>query len=177
MHSCSHWPRGENPQPDLPPPPHLVSYTRALLVSQDRRNLFVIPCPEPTVLKSLIARNKTNLSGFLGVSIIVCILSLWAKAGLNHTMYQISAVYGHRLWQVWQRLLLFFITIGTELPCLHGMDHPLYNLPIVTKDYPYKHKLRRLKVLGNCRVCPSDGEFLSSHLTVFPSSRHQSPCF
>jgi hypothetical protein len=31
----------ENPQ--LPPPPHLGSLTRALLVSQDRRHLFVTP--------------------------------------------------------------------------------------------------------------------------------------
>ncbi len=28
----------------LPPPPHLNSYARALLVSQDRRHLFVTPC-------------------------------------------------------------------------------------------------------------------------------------
>ncbi len=32
----------ETPQP--PPPLHLGSYTRALLVSQDRRHLFVTPC-------------------------------------------------------------------------------------------------------------------------------------
>jgi hypothetical protein len=30
--------------PQSTPPPHLVSYTRALLVSQDRRHLFVTPC-------------------------------------------------------------------------------------------------------------------------------------
>jgi hypothetical protein len=29
--------------PATPPPPHLGSYTRALLVSQDRRHLFVTP--------------------------------------------------------------------------------------------------------------------------------------
>jgi hypothetical protein len=28
-------------------PPHLVSYTRVLLVSQDRRDLFVTPCCNP----------------------------------------------------------------------------------------------------------------------------------
>ncbi len=32
--------------PATPPlPPHLGSYTRALLVSQDRRHLFLTPCP------------------------------------------------------------------------------------------------------------------------------------
>ncbi len=36
-HSCTHWPRHRNP---LPHPPHLGSYTRALLVSQNRRHLF-----------------------------------------------------------------------------------------------------------------------------------------
>ncbi len=40
MHSCTHWLRPRN----YPPPPHLGSYTRALLVSQDRRHLFVTPC-------------------------------------------------------------------------------------------------------------------------------------
>ncbi len=38
VHSCTHWERPHNP-----PPPHMGSYTRALLVSQDRRHLFVIP--------------------------------------------------------------------------------------------------------------------------------------
>jgi hypothetical protein len=33
----------ETPQPP-PLPPHLGSYTRSLLVSQDRRHLFVTPC-------------------------------------------------------------------------------------------------------------------------------------
>ncbi len=38
VHSCTHWLR-----PRTPPPPHLGSYTRALLVSLDRRHLFVTP--------------------------------------------------------------------------------------------------------------------------------------
>jgi hypothetical protein len=41
-HSCTHWPRPHKPLPQYPFP-HLVSYTRALLVSQDRRHLFVTP--------------------------------------------------------------------------------------------------------------------------------------
>ncbi len=40
VHSCTHWLRPRNP----PPAPHLGLYTRALLVSQDRRHLFVTPC-------------------------------------------------------------------------------------------------------------------------------------
>ncbi len=38
VHSCTHWLRPRNP-----PPPAFGLYTRALLVSQDRRHLFVIP--------------------------------------------------------------------------------------------------------------------------------------
>jgi hypothetical protein len=41
VYSCTHWLR-----PSIPPPPiptHLGSYTRALLVSQGRRRLFVTP--------------------------------------------------------------------------------------------------------------------------------------
>ncbi len=38
VHSCTHWLRPRNPLPSL-----LGSYTRALLVSQDRRHLFVAP--------------------------------------------------------------------------------------------------------------------------------------
>jgi hypothetical protein len=37
----THWLRPRNPPPS---PPHLGSYTRALLVSQGRRNLFVTSC-------------------------------------------------------------------------------------------------------------------------------------
>jgi len=39
MHSCTHWLRPRN----FPLPSHLDSYPRALLVSQDRRHLFVTP--------------------------------------------------------------------------------------------------------------------------------------
>jgi hypothetical protein len=46
VHSCTHWLRPRNP-----PPPHLGSYTRALLVSQDRRHLFVTPCMLRTVFE------------------------------------------------------------------------------------------------------------------------------
>ncbi len=42
MHNCTHF--AETPQ--LPPfPPHLGSYTGALLVSKDKRHLFVTPLP------------------------------------------------------------------------------------------------------------------------------------
>ncbi len=39
VNSCTHWPRLHPP----PISPHLGSYTRALLVSQDKRHLFVTP--------------------------------------------------------------------------------------------------------------------------------------
>ncbi len=43
VHSYTHRLRPRNPLP----PPHLGSYTRALLVSQDRRHLFMTPEPSP----------------------------------------------------------------------------------------------------------------------------------
>jgi hypothetical protein len=42
--------------PQLPLPPHLGSYTRALLVSQDRRHLFVTPCLQMTTLCHLFSQ-------------------------------------------------------------------------------------------------------------------------
>jgi hypothetical protein len=42
VHIFTHWLRPRNPLP--PSPPHLDSYTRALLVSQDRQHLFMTPC-------------------------------------------------------------------------------------------------------------------------------------
>jgi hypothetical protein len=47
VHSCPHWLRLHSPPPPIPP--HLGSYTRALLVSQDRRHLFVTPLWSPKV--------------------------------------------------------------------------------------------------------------------------------
>ncbi len=44
VHSCSRWLRPCNLSPPLSRLPHLCSYARALLVSQDRRHLFVTPC-------------------------------------------------------------------------------------------------------------------------------------
>jgi hypothetical protein len=48
VHSCIHWLRPRNP-----PPPHLGSYTRALLVCQD--GLHTFPC-DPLVLGNYICR-------------------------------------------------------------------------------------------------------------------------
>ncbi len=50
MHNCTHWLRPRN-SPASPPP--LGSYTSALLVSQDRRHLFVSPCPSKSILLHL----------------------------------------------------------------------------------------------------------------------------
>ncbi len=53
VHSCIHWLRPRNPSPT-----HLGSYTRALLVSQDRRYLFVTPwlqLSKPTGAKPALA--------------------------------------------------------------------------------------------------------------------------
>jgi hypothetical protein len=46
VHCAQLYSLAETPQPAPPPiPPHLGSYTRALLFSQDRRHLVVTPCP------------------------------------------------------------------------------------------------------------------------------------
>ncbi len=49
MYSCTHWLKPRNP----PPPPSLGSYTRALLVNQERRHLFVTPWVEPIEMKDI----------------------------------------------------------------------------------------------------------------------------
>jgi hypothetical protein len=43
VHSCGHWLRPRPATPPPPPPLHLGPYTRALLVSQYKRYLFVTP--------------------------------------------------------------------------------------------------------------------------------------
>jgi hypothetical protein len=58
VYSCIHWLRPRKSQPPPPNPPHLGSYTRALLVSQDRRHLFVTPWFDWTVTYVLWKRNK-----------------------------------------------------------------------------------------------------------------------
>jgi hypothetical protein len=44
VHSCTHWLRPCNPPYPSSSTPHWDSYKRALLVSKDRRHLFVTPC-------------------------------------------------------------------------------------------------------------------------------------
>jgi hypothetical protein len=45
--------------PATPSPPHLGLYTRALLVSQDRRHLFVTPCIDITAGHAQSASDST----------------------------------------------------------------------------------------------------------------------
>ncbi len=52
--------------PQLPIPPHLGSYTRVLLVSQNRRHLFVTPCV-PLSDDSYLAGRFFNLLSILTV--------------------------------------------------------------------------------------------------------------
>jgi hypothetical protein len=66
VHSCTHWLRTRNPP--FPIPPHLGSHTRALLVSQDRRHLFVTPgpcCQRMDLTKKYLIFTKGNVSQFL----------------------------------------------------------------------------------------------------------------
>ncbi len=52
VHSCTHWLRPRDPH--IPPQSHWDLYTRALLVSKDRRHLFLTPdinCPVSTWLQ------------------------------------------------------------------------------------------------------------------------------
>jgi hypothetical protein len=50
VHSCTHWLRPRNPPPPSPIPPVYDAYTRALLVSKDRRHLFVTPRSEYSLI-------------------------------------------------------------------------------------------------------------------------------
>jgi hypothetical protein len=60
-HSCTHWLRPRKP----PPPLHLGSYTR-VLVSQDRRHLFVTPCCKGYVLKAGIVEQSIGARNRVG---------------------------------------------------------------------------------------------------------------
>jgi hypothetical protein len=77
VYSCTHWLRPHNPPP---PPQHLGSYTRALLVRQDRRHIFVTPWPslsgdylieahkasdDLSIQDSLYERNEMKLRGLV----------------------------------------------------------------------------------------------------------------
>ncbi len=66
LHACAHlYSMAETPQ--SPPPPHLGSYTRALLVSQDRRHLYVAPClvaiPTYVVRNSQVPTIRRRIDG------------------------------------------------------------------------------------------------------------------
>jgi hypothetical protein len=64
--------------PQLPPPPHLGSNTRALLVSQDRRHLFITPCSRPLPFPSTAGLwtyiNKDDVNTFSSIWII-CLMA------------------------------------------------------------------------------------------------------
>ncbi len=83
VHSTTHW-----PTPRYHPyfPPHLISYTRALLVSQDRRHLFVTPCFLQLAYVQII---KDDISVFLplGYFLHICSAICYSKSGRNPTHF------------------------------------------------------------------------------------------
>jgi hypothetical protein len=70
VHSCTHWPRPRNPSPL--PPPHLRSYTRAVLVSQDRRHL----CELLSIPKQIINGVGPLLSSYVYIQRVL-LNDLW----------------------------------------------------------------------------------------------------
>jgi hypothetical protein len=54
VYSCSHWLRPRKSSP----PPHLGSYTKALLVSQERRHFFVNSWSETRSLQRIFTRRR-----------------------------------------------------------------------------------------------------------------------
>jgi hypothetical protein len=80
VHSCTHWLRPRNIPPHLRQ--HLGSYTRALLVSQDRRHLFVTPWREWRNHVSGLRSNPTKTSHWspsssMGIGDIKCLTRRW----------------------------------------------------------------------------------------------------
>ncbi len=73
VYSCLHWLRPRN-SPHLPP--HLGSYTRSLLVSQDRRHLFETTCQNP-LLQLTVWSCLTTTSPILPLLIICFMLTGW----------------------------------------------------------------------------------------------------
>ncbi len=129
VHSCTHWLRPRN---SLPPPlPLLASYTRALLVSQDRRHLFVTPwteCSPCLVMSAGAARGRGGgQEGGGGVAGAVHLPVVPSKQGLRRLQPATTTI-AHCL----RRELYDF----APLPLLHdfhvqnlGPCPTLFNLP------------------------------------------------
>jgi hypothetical protein len=69
----------ETPQPSPPPPihPHFDSYSRALLISQDGRHLFMIPCLH---YNHLVLRNNFFLAELKSFQVRKV---LWSRSGIQ----------------------------------------------------------------------------------------------
>jgi hypothetical protein len=63
VYSCIYWLRNSRDSSLLQ---HLGSYTRTLLVSQDRRHLFVTPCIKGRVLHSTLEEEYRSLCDAVG---------------------------------------------------------------------------------------------------------------
>jgi hypothetical protein len=81
VHSCTHGLRTRNPPPPPTIPPHLGSYTRALLVSQDSRQLFVTPCG--TIIIMIKNRYLIVLAAVVGREQSTAVLLGQVGNGLN----------------------------------------------------------------------------------------------
>jgi hypothetical protein len=68
------------------PPPHLGSYSRALLVSQDRRHLFVTPCKTGSALK--VRRLEGTADGKINIkACLLLLLYLNSPSGFSVHMH------------------------------------------------------------------------------------------
>ncbi len=82
---CTHL--AETPHP--PPPPHLGSYARSLLVSQNRRHLFVTPCQYKRVCISCEVESYRHREvvkkDTRSIRIWLCLCVTWWKLGWDPT--------------------------------------------------------------------------------------------
>jgi hypothetical protein len=115
------------------PPPHLGPYTRALLVSQDRRHLFVTPAR----YRASVTRSSPRKSR-LCYKENLCALFYYTKDSAYSRSMRSD------IWQV----IIVHRTNFCELWWLHGMKKKLFNIWAKT----IKHAFNSLIILGQLPI-------------------------
>ncbi len=149
VHSCSRWLRDRNPPPSSP---QLGSYTRALVVSQDRWHLFVpswvvgttslewsawvervkwgrrAPPPSASWAENTVNIERTRERGYLHSPVLtVCVYKLYLMLEGDRQ----STVLARRWVQVWS--YLFFKRDGWDVCTLHCLT---YTATLPSQDPP-----------------------------------------
>jgi hypothetical protein len=188
VHRCTHWMRPRN----SPLPPHVGSYTRALLISQDRRHLFVNPWvnDQRFVTESIKMKMNSEFALQTFQNRKSCENSFIVKLGFNPTLTSVANCFKYTIcfffiWNFKILKLLAFLSHRDYMSRTHTFEKrqcdrcqhrsavkntPFPSLSLPVPIPPPQHQLTRANGIGPFGSCDLLGQW-----RAVPGAKHRNP--